>query len=129
MKDPPDRLMTADDLTGHIDPAECSSSAPAAKDHVTVQKHPDFPTLREKLAGFVAAGQAAQEAVDEIIGPETAMERFTSLVNQEAGKLLRYREYFRAKGINPFRPAMMDLVKNFHDQFDGVAGADGISTK
>ena len=86
--------------------------------------------LKEKAAidemrTFVAAGQAAQKAVEELEHPEQIFERFGDSVMDFCRRLKKHQPYFQEKKINPFRPASGDLsakTLKFLDDFDKVAG-------
>jgi len=75
----------------------------------------------------VSSKQVAQVADDqppEEVNPEKVKAIYEKLVAVEAGKLNKHRDYFMAKGENPFREALKHLVL-FHNQFDTIASLKG----
>jgi predicted transcriptional regulator len=77
---------------------------------------------REPGVSSEQGAQAAADKIQEEFGdPEEMMANYEKLVSVEAGKLNKHRDYFMAKGVNPFREALKNILQ-FHDQFDTITG-------
>lgn len=79
----------------------------------------------EVIKDFVAAGQAAQAAVEELEDPERIFEQFSEEIYSYCRKLKKHQAYFQEKKINPFSRLQAICLQNslsFLDNFDKVAG-------
>jgi hypothetical protein len=79
----------------------------------------------EEMRSFVAAGQAAQAAVEEFEDPEQIFDRFGDEVMDFCRKLKKYQLHFQEKKINPFsrlQGICQQKTLKFLDDFDKVAG-------
>ncbi len=79
----------------------------------------------DEIRDFVAAGQAAQAAVEGFESPEQILERFGSEVIECCRRLKRHQSYFLERKINPFQRLQIICQQNtlhLQDNFDKVAG-------
>ena len=77
------------------------------------------------MKSFVAAGQAAQAAVEEFEDPEQILEQFNAEVMECCRKLKKHQLHFQEKKINPFQRLQIicqQKTLKFLDDFDKVAG-------
>ena len=82
-------------------------------------------TAIDEMRSFVAAGQAAQKAVEELEHPEQIFERFGDSVMDFCRRLKKHQPYFQEKKINPFgrlQEICQQKTLKFLDDFDKVAG-------
>ena len=82
-------------------------------------------TAIDEMRSFVAAGQAAQAAVEELEDPEQIFEQFSEELLKCCRKLKKHQLYFQEKKINPFtrlQEICQQNTLNFQDNFDEVAG-------
>ncbi len=82
-------------------------------------------TAIDEMRSFVATGQAAENAIDELEDPEGILERFGDEVMGFCRRIKRHQLHFQDKGINPFQRLQIICQQNtlkFQDDFDKVAG-------
>ncbi len=82
-------------------------------------------TAVDEMRNFLAAGQAAQAAVEEFEDPEQILKRFEAGIVDYCRKLKNHQLFFQEKKINPFR-RLQEICQHgtlkFLDDFDKVAG-------
>lgn len=79
----------------------------------------------EEMRSFVVAGQATQEAVEQIEDPMQILDHFGEKVMDFCRKIKQHQPYFQEKKINPYHRLQVICQEKclfFQDNFDKVAG-------